>query len=253
MQFCGHRGYKACEVENSAKAFERAIGEGIDWIEFDVVKTRDGVPVIFHDARVDRLLNGHGPVASFTLAELQTMQYADGQTVITLDEGLELMSGRVKPMVELKADGLEAQTLTLLDKWGFVPEQTIIQSFKGRHIAACHAIDDRWMYGLCMSYLGSHKLLGRWDNMQARAARRKFARAVATYPATWLNLDGPFIYDAFMEECHRHGKRIILGAMNPEAQFPNLEKWHVEIINANDPAQTRTLYRNFCETSRNGQ
>jgi glycerophosphoryl diester phosphodiesterase len=51
-------------------AFEVGLGHGADGLEVDVHLARDGVPVVIHDATVDRTTNGRGPVATFTAAEL---------------------------------------------------------------------------------------------------------------------------------------------------------------------------------------
>jgi glycerophosphoryl diester phosphodiesterase len=50
----GHRGASAIAPENTLAAFARAIQDGADGIEFDVQLSRDGVPVVIHDATLDR-------------------------------------------------------------------------------------------------------------------------------------------------------------------------------------------------------
>lgn len=65
-----HRGGAALAPENTLVAFEGGLSHGADGMELDVHMSRDGVPVVIHDATVDRTTNGTGPVASFTAAEL---------------------------------------------------------------------------------------------------------------------------------------------------------------------------------------
>ncbi|MGE0463637.1 MAG: glycerophosphodiester phosphodiesterase [Vicinamibacterales bacterium] len=65
-----HRGGAALAPENTLVAFEGGLSHGADGMELDVHLSRDGVPVVIHDATVDRTTNGTGPVASFTAAEL---------------------------------------------------------------------------------------------------------------------------------------------------------------------------------------
>jgi glycerophosphoryl diester phosphodiesterase len=48
-----HRGYRACYPENTLCAFAASIGR-CHFIELDVQMSRDGVPVIIHDDRLDR-------------------------------------------------------------------------------------------------------------------------------------------------------------------------------------------------------
>ncbi len=65
-----HRGGARLAPEHTMVAFGNGLAHGADGLEVDVHLSRDGVPVIIHDPTVDRTTNGHGPVASFTAAEL---------------------------------------------------------------------------------------------------------------------------------------------------------------------------------------
>lgn len=69
----GHRGASALAPENTLAAFRRAFEDGAEGIEFDVRLAKDGVPVVFHDDNLKRIGNRDGLVASFTSAELATV------------------------------------------------------------------------------------------------------------------------------------------------------------------------------------
>ena len=68
-----HRGFSAKWPENTKLAFEKAIETpGCDGIELDVHQTMDGVPVIIHDASLDRTcVNMKGFVRDYTLEKLE--------------------------------------------------------------------------------------------------------------------------------------------------------------------------------------
>ena len=91
-----HRGSSAAEPENTLPAFERAIADGADFVEFDVQLAADGVPVVFHDAELDRLTPLTGPLRRRSAAELKDAG------ISTLDEVLEVVRGRIGVMAELK-------------------------------------------------------------------------------------------------------------------------------------------------------
>ncbi len=92
--------------ENTLGAFAGALGLGVSALELDVRLTRDGVPVIHHDARVnpalwedtgpvrpgDRLFPYAGrPIARLTLAQLRTLAGTEaGERIPTLDEVVAL-------------------------------------------------------------------------------------------------------------------------------------------------------------------
>ena len=73
-----HRGDRAHVPENTMEALARAVELGADGLEFDVRLTRDGVPVLMHDATVDRTTSGRGLVRENTLAELQALDASRG-------------------------------------------------------------------------------------------------------------------------------------------------------------------------------
>ncbi len=97
-----HRGASAYEPENTLRAFRRAIELGADMIELDVHLSRDGYPVIMHDATVDRTTNGTGYVRDKTLAELKELDAGKGERIPTLQEAMELVRGKCGLYIELK-------------------------------------------------------------------------------------------------------------------------------------------------------
>ncbi len=70
----GHRGAAALVPENTLASFQTAlIEQKAPMIEFDVHLTKEGIPVIIHDATLERTTSGKGYVSHFTLAELQKL------------------------------------------------------------------------------------------------------------------------------------------------------------------------------------
>ena len=91
-EIAAHRGGAALWPENSAAAFEGAARLGVEQVEFDVQLSADGVPVVFHDATLDRMTDGAGPLAERTLADLKALRLAQGGgPILTLDETLEIL------------------------------------------------------------------------------------------------------------------------------------------------------------------
>ena len=79
-----HRGSSGAAPENTLPAFDLAVRQGAEAIELDVRLTADGVPVVLHDATLDRTTGGHGPVRALSLAELREV---DAGARFTLDGG----------------------------------------------------------------------------------------------------------------------------------------------------------------------
>jgi glycerophosphoryl diester phosphodiesterase len=89
-------------AENTLAAFEAAIAMGCDYVEFDVRLTADGTPVIFHD---DEL---HDADLRLSIAGHRLDEFT-GVVLVTLDEVLALIKGRIKAHVDLKVRGREIQ------------------------------------------------------------------------------------------------------------------------------------------------
>ena len=68
-----HRGGWRLWPENTLYAFQRAVDLGVDVLEMDLRRTKDGHLVVFHDETVSRTTQGDGRVADFALAELKRL------------------------------------------------------------------------------------------------------------------------------------------------------------------------------------
>jgi glycerophosphoryl diester phosphodiesterase len=71
-----HQGGDGLLPGNTLEAFRHAVTLGVDVLEMDVHRTRDGTWVVMHDATVDRTTNGSGALANLTLADVQTLDAA---------------------------------------------------------------------------------------------------------------------------------------------------------------------------------
>src|ERR687893_2126561 len=112
-----HRGLSARFPENTLAAFRTALEAGAGGLELDVRVTRDGHPVVMHDATVDRTTDGSGAVAGMTLAEVRRLdagQSDAGEPVPTLREVLTEFPG-VSVNVDIKDTRLPGAEEIVLD------------------------------------------------------------------------------------------------------------------------------------------
>ncbi len=91
-------------VENTAPSFLAAIERDYG-IECDLQAAADDIPMVFHDAKLERLMDAAGPIRSYTARELGHFRYATGDLrMLRFSELLELVNGRVPLLVEVKGD-----------------------------------------------------------------------------------------------------------------------------------------------------
>lgn len=91
--------------ENSLLAFKQAIRYNYA-IELDIVFTKDGQVIAFHDYNTERLCGVDAKVSELTLSELKTFTLCNSQEKIpTLPEVLEQVKGKVPLLIEIKNKG----------------------------------------------------------------------------------------------------------------------------------------------------
>lgn len=134
-----HRGYSGAVPENTLAAVDSARAIGADFIEFDVTRSSDGVPVIIHDDMLDRTTDSTGSVESTTYAELAGVDagswmgpgYA-GCRIPTLEamlDGFQQRGGRI--LFEFKGtwDAAGAAAICEMIRSAGLSEQVLVQSF----------------------------------------------------------------------------------------------------------------------------
>lgn len=144
-----HRGASADAPENTMAAFRLAIDQGAEGVEFDVRLSRDGFPVVIHDATLKRTGGLDEAVATLTASELGQVDVGSwfdrkyssmagaghkGETVPRLSSVLEFLSGSDGAIyIELKcgiadSTALAAAVCKLLKGSPMLP-RIIIKSF----------------------------------------------------------------------------------------------------------------------------
>jgi glycerophosphoryl diester phosphodiesterase len=128
-----HRGCAGEAPENTIPAFERALSQGAGVLESDLHLTGDGIPVLIHDAVVDRVTDASGAVADFSAEALrrfdagyhfspdggQTHPYRNqGARIPSLEEAfLQFPDARFNLELKVPSPGLITATLDLVAKY----------------------------------------------------------------------------------------------------------------------------------------
>ena len=107
-----HRGAPWELPENTLPAFERAIELGADYVEFDVHATETGELVVTHDRASNSLLQS--------------------REVPRLEEVLDLCSGRIGVMVELKTPYRYRRHDVVRRTVALLPDDAFVLSFESR-------------------------------------------------------------------------------------------------------------------------
>lgn len=191
VEVVAHRGANREAPENTLPAFQRALEIGVQGIELDIQLTRDGVPIVHHDPYLLETAHDRGntPIASLDLATVRRVSDAP-----TLAEVLELVDGRCRLYIEIKASAAVDNVVSLL---GARRSWCAVHSFDHRVSLTVRSLDPELATGvLLVSYLVD----------TAGAMRSARARDV------WQQVD--FIDRALVDAVHGAGGRVVAWTVN---------------------------------------
>ncbi len=131
FQVMVHRGQAREAPENTRRAIELCIEDGLEWVEVDVRLTKDGHHVLFHDRQLDEKTNGTGAVNQHTLEELKALdagswfakRFASAK-LLQLDEALTLIRGKINLYLDCK--DIDPELLVQQIKAAGVDRQVIV-------------------------------------------------------------------------------------------------------------------------------
>lgn len=216
----GHKGADHVAPGNTLVSFERALEMGVDMIEFDVLRLRDGRLVLAHD-----------------------FEDAAGREPVTLEEGLDHFAGEAYANVELDVDlklpGYEREVAAALASRG-LSERAIVSS----------------MYPESLDVLGEFGLRRGWSVPRVRRDYTKSALAPAAYVAArlirrrlpaqarralrggrceavmahWL-----LVSARLREEVHRASGQLYVWTVDDARRIAELEALGVDGVITNDP------------------
>ena len=146
-----HRGDSYNDYENTMRAFLAAEAAGADMIETDVRLTKDLIPVLIHDEKVNRTTNGTGAVKDMTLAELSALNAGDESAPERIPRFEDFMAWVAKTKltvnIEIKEyykDGNEERSLLciekvieIVEKYG-MQDRILINSFDAYVLEYCY-------------------------------------------------------------------------------------------------------------------
>lgn len=165
-----HRGASGYAPENTLEAFALAAKQGAFGVELDTHLSRDGVIMVTHDERIDRVSTGTGLVRDMTCAELKQFSFGklfpdyQSATIPTLREVYELLGPTgLHVNVELKNsvfeyEGMERACIELAEEMGMA-DRVMYSSFNHYSLLRVKEINPRIPCGI----LYSCKLVRPWE------------------------------------------------------------------------------------------
>ncbi len=212
----GHRGARAYEPENTLRSFKRAMELGVDAVELDVRRTKDGEIVVIHDADVKRTTDGEGLACDLTLKQIKNLNTKKNEKIPTLEEAFDVVDCKVKAFVELKEVGTEKQVLDITKRKG-VEKNVVIVSFLEEALRKVRELDPSIETGLIY------------------AKHRNPLKAALDLKAQWLLGLYRFVHTANVEKAHENGLKVLVWTVNTPQEAAEMKKKGVDAIASDKP------------------
>ncbi|MBS3128479.1 glycerophosphodiester phosphodiesterase [Candidatus Woesearchaeota archaeon] len=210
-----HRANCPSYTENTLEAFEAVCQKGVHIFETDIRLTKDKVPVIFHDATLQRLCKDPRKLAEMTLREWKQCSTKE-MTFISLEELFEHFKGKkVLFDLELKED-VVTETLRVIEK--YKKEESVIISSYYPHLL--HEVKKQNVH-LTLGLLANH------GEFIVTKALKYHANVVIIHT---LGLRKYHIVRA-----HKQGMSVWTWPVNTKRLLRKLEAWGIDGVMTDNP------------------
>lgn len=253
-----HRGGRGLWPENTIYAFRHAEELGVDVLDFDVHKLKDGTFVVIHDGTVDRTTDGTGEVADYSLADIKKL---DAGYRWTNDAGATF---------PYRGKGIVIPTLTEVFKQ--FPETImnieIKQGEPGSIILFCQRVREHDMQDRVVIASFSKEVIREFRQVCPEVATAAaageawpffvmyFLRITSAYHAAAETMqvpayrNGSLLFDRrFVSNAHDHNMRVYVWTINNENEMDELIQMGVDGINTDYPDKLLRLLRQSQVTS----
>jgi glycerophosphoryl diester phosphodiesterase len=135
-RWIAHRGGGVLAPENTLAGIRLAAAMGFRAVEFDVMLTADGTPVLIHDETLERTTNGRGRVCETGDGELFALDAGNGESIPHFIEAARvcralglLANVEIKPAAGHERATAEKVARLAAEIWYDAPDQVLISSF----------------------------------------------------------------------------------------------------------------------------
>ncbi len=233
----GHRGGDY-GVENTIESVVFAGLNGADYVEIDVLLSRDNVPIVIHDNNLKRLAGTSQKISNLTAKEIKEITIRSGgkeSKIPTLEELTREVKGRIKLLVEFKTHGQEKEsivdkTIEVLEKEGVLGDTIfhtssikIIEEFSQKHD------------NLPLGYV----FIGKIGDFTSGK--------MSKLPVDFVSAEESLINKKMIKAIHKSGKAVFAWTINDEYKAERLLELGVDGLITDYPVEMveiRDRYRN---------
>jgi len=193
-----HRGGALEAIENTLEAFSYAVELGFSYVETDAQLTRDGVPVAFHDPRLERVSYHTGKISDLTFEQLRNVKIQGTGTISSVSELFDTFPS-TKFNIDAKSDAVLGPLLDVVDEHD-AHDRVCIASFYDRRIRRVRKRFGDSVFTSCGPLeLTSLRLPGRRERLTPVARAAQVPRSIGPIPIITKN---------FVDTVHASGRLV---------------------------------------------
>lgn len=242
MKIFAHRGYSGKYPENTILAFKKALDIGVDGIELDVHKSKDGKLVVIHDEDIKRTFDGEGLIKDYTLKELKAFKSKDLNffnneecKICTLEDVIKLIKNEnITLNIEAKTDNvhydLEGDVINLIRKHN-IEEKILISSFYHNTIRNFKNIDDNINYGAL--YWCEKDYANEQDIVE-------HAKKIGVYS---INISTELANKDIVKKAHENNLKVFVYTVNSEKAMKDMIDYKVDGIFTDFPELMKEILK----------
>ena len=127
-----HRGGSIESLENTIESFHYSKSIGCEFIETDVQVSSDGIPYIFHDETLTRILNRDDVFSSLHSSEIDNLKIFDEHSIPKLETVLRMFPD-IKFQIDVKTDEVAMPALAVIQENNAM-DRVCIASFNSKRL-----------------------------------------------------------------------------------------------------------------------
>jgi glycerophosphoryl diester phosphodiesterase len=216
-----HRGANEYAPENTYASAQLCIDWGMDYIEIDVMTSKDGVLYVFHGPELDRTTNGRGYIFEQTSEELDRLDAGSwfsprfaGERIPRLEPFLRWIKGKAKVFLDVKLADLD-QLVPLVHDIGLENDSFFWFELNG--------------VARCFRRLAPDLLL----KVNAKTVAGVI-EADEVYQANIVEIGSDKVNQDLVDACRQRGLKVMLnyGGRDPKV-FRRMLSWRPDMVNVN--------------------
>ena len=214
------------------RAFKKAIELGADFIEFDILETKDGIIVVCHDEEISKLTGQYGFIRNLTFEELKAFDFGEGEKIPSFEELIEVTKGKIDLNCEVIVEGISNKVANIIQKYDII-DSVLVSSFKHQELLKFQKINPT----IKLAYLehNDYKTPCPWE------IREQWIQFCIDNNLYAINPFYPLIDQQFVELAHDNSIKVFPFTVDSAPAMRKLIKLGVDGLITNDIAKAKTV------------